>query len=75
MKGTTYEIAKKTALKLNGKLDSCNEYEKAYHFFKKDNDADGDNGVVIVKETGRAINWMAFIMKYHPERTPKQIEF
>ena len=74
----TYEQAKEIAVKASKKVNACNEYEKAYHFFKKLNDGEfieGDNGVVVLKETGRAINWISFILDYHPEKSPKQIEF
>lgn len=70
-----YEQAKEIALKLNDKVNSCREYEKAYHFTEKENDRDGDNGVVVLKQTGRAINWITFILDYRPEKNPKEIEF
>ena len=71
----TYEQAKEIAVKANKKVNTCNEYKKAYHFFNKENDSVGDNGVVVLKENGRAINWITFILDYHPEKTPKEIKF
>ena len=71
----TYEKAKEKALSLNNNIDACREVEKGYHFYKKDNNADGDFGVVIIKENGKAIQWTTFILDFHPERDPKEIEF
>ncbi|MBQ9709211.1 MAG: hypothetical protein IJV67_01125 [Clostridia bacterium] len=74
----TYEQAKEIAVKANKKVNTCNEYKKAYHFFKKLNEdeiVEGDNGVVVLKENGRAINWITFILDYHPEKNPKEIQF
>lgn len=70
-----YNEAKEKALKLNGRVNTCREYEKAYHFIDKDYNGDGDNGVVILKETGNAINWITFILNHRPEKNPKEIEF
>jgi hypothetical protein len=71
----TYEQAKETALKANKRVNACREYEKAYHFVDKDYDGEGDNGVVVLKETGRAITWISFILNHHPEKNPKEIAF
>lgn len=71
-----YDEAKKTALQLNGKLNACREFKKAYHFYEKtDEEIDGDFGVVILKSNGKAIDWITFIMNYHPEKNPVEIEF
>lgn len=70
-----YTKAKEIALNLNSRVNTCNEYQKAYHFFIKDNDSVGDNGVVVLKSSGKAIDWVSFILKFHPEKTPKSIEF
>ncbi len=72
---TTYKEAKEIALKANKRVNTCREYDKAYHFFEKEYDGEGDNGVIVLKETGRAINWISFILNYHPEKNPKEIEF
>lgn len=48
----SYEEAKKTAFKLSGKVNACREYKAAYHFYEKGADADGDNGVVVLKDKG-----------------------
>lgn len=71
----TYEEAKALALKLNDRVNTCREYKKAYHFFDKYYEGEGGNGVVILKESGRAINFVHFILNYHPETNPKEIEF
>lgn len=70
-----YKEAKEAALKVNKNLDSCREFEKAYHFYKKDSDDDGGFGVVVIKETGKVLGWTSFILNYHPEKNPKEIEF
>ena len=64
------DIAKASGCKFN----ACSEYEKGFHFFDKDSDADGDAGVVVVKETGDAINFVTFLLDYAPEVTPKKVE-
>lgn len=71
----TYKEAKEIALNLNKKVNACFEYKAAYRFLDKDFDGEGDAGVIVLKDDGRAINWMAFIMNYHPEKDPKEIEF
>ena len=72
----TYEEAKKIALSLNKGVDACNEYSAAYHFFKDtDEEIDGDAGVVVMKDTGKAKSFPQFIVEDHPERTPNRIEF
>ena len=72
----TYEEAKKIALKLNDRFNACNEYEKAYLFYEKTEDeTDGDSGAVILKANGKAINFISFILNYHPEKNPKAIKF
>lgn len=68
----TFDEAYKIAISLTHNIDSCNEYEKAYHFFKKNNDIDGDAGPVVLKENGKAISFVSFL-DYKPERTPKKI--
>lgn len=71
----TYAEAKKVALGLSKRVNACNEYEKAYHFFEEtSDDIDGDAGVVIMKETGRAVSFVQFILNSHPERNPKRIK-
>lgn len=71
----TYKKAKQLALGMNHKFNACREFEKAYHFYKKsDVETDGDFGAVILKDDGRAINWVDFILNYHPETNPKELE-
>ena len=71
----TFEEAYKIALELDDTVNSCNEYKDAYHFYEKtDYEVDGNDGPVILKESGKAINFITFIMTYHPERTPKKVK-
>ena len=70
----TYDEAKIIALGLNKRVNACNEYMKAYHFFEeRDEEIDGDAGVVVLKDTGRAIDFVQFILSVHPEKNPKRI--
>lgn len=62
-------IAKGTGCKFN----ACDEYDKGYRFFDTESDADGDCGVVVIKESGRAIGFVTFLLNYSPEVTPKHI--
>lgn len=71
----SYEKCKEIALNLNDRLNACKEYAKAYQFYEKGNESDGDNGVIVLKSNGKAINFVTFILKYHPEKNPKEIEF
>lgn len=49
----------------------CDEYEKAYVFYSDEEYEDGGNScVVILKETGKAITFVQFILEYHPEKEP-----
>ena len=58
---TTFESAKKEALKLRRDVDFCMEYEKAYVFSKKNDISIGGEGpVVILKDSGKAINMVEF---------------
>ena len=70
----TYDEAKEIALGRNDRVNACNEYAKAYHFFyETEEEIDGDSGVVVLKDTGKAIGFISFILDYHPEKTPKRI--
>lgn len=71
----TYKQAKKIALELNDEINTCNEYDIAYHFFNKDDNSVGDKSIVILKETGEAINFTSFIIDYLPNKETKEIEF
>lgn len=71
----TYNEAKEMALGLNRRVNACKEYEKAYHFYEVNSSKDGDNGVVILKEKRKAINFVTFILDYKPEKNPKKIKF
>ena len=71
----TYTNAKELALHLNPRFNACREFEKAYHFYTRTEDVvDGDFGAVILKENGKVINWVDFILNYHPERDPRELE-
>lgn len=69
----TFEQAKKIALQNNPKVNSCLEYDKGYRFSVKDSNADGDAGVVVVKEDGAAVGFSTFIHKYHPSPKYKRV--
>lgn len=71
----TYKEAKAIALKANKRVNACREFEKAYHFYEKDDDSDGGFGVVVLKDTGRTIGWTSFILNHNPEKNPKEIKF
>lgn len=70
-----YERAKKIALETIGEINACREFEKAYHFYDKNKDTDGEFGIVILKENGKKLNWVNFILNYHPEKNPKELEY
>lgn len=70
----TFEEAKGIAKKANPRVNACNEYVAAYHFFEKtDEDIDGDNGVVVMKANGRTKQFVQFLLDNSPEKTPKRI--
>lgn len=62
----SFEDAKAKAKSLCKTVNACNEYDKGYRFFDKSSEADGENGVVIVKENGDALTFIQFITRYHP---------
>lgn len=72
---TTYENAKKIALRANNKVNACLEYEKAYCFYDNGIYREGGNTVVVFKETGKLISLSSFILNYHPEKNPKHKKF
>lgn len=70
----TYEEAKAIALKLSKRVDTCNEYSKAYYFFEDtEEDFDGEPGVVIMKGTGKAKTFVQFITDDDPEKRPLKV--
>ena len=79
----TYKQAKKIALELNDEINTCPLlsiqgspfFDIAYHFFNKDDNSVGDKSIVILKETGEAINFTSFIIDYLPNKETKEIEF
>lgn len=64
----SYEEAVKIALAADKNVNSCIEYRKAYRFFDKDSDSDGDCGVVIMKEDGRIKHFLQFLTEDKPEK-------
>lgn len=64
----SFEEAREIAGNLNRNINTCHEYEAAYHFFDKFSDADGDCGVVVMKETGKAMHFVQFLLDYSPEK-------
>lgn len=71
----TFEEAERIALSKTMDINVCDEYEKGYHFYNKDNDSDGGFGdIVVLKENGRTRTFTQFILDCHPEKNPKRIE-
>ena len=60
----SYEDAKEKALELNGDVNTCFEFNNAYRFLDKNDDSVGDKSVIILKEDGRALNYVDYIMDY-----------
>ena len=71
----TYQEAKEIALNASRRVNACREYKAGYHFFQKGADDDGDNGVVVLKDTGRALSFVQFILAKHPEKNPAEVDF
>lgn len=70
----TFEEAKAIAKKANKRVNACNEYKEAYHFFENtDEDTDGDNGVVVMKENGHTKQFVQFLLDNSPEQHPHRI--
>lgn len=62
MVSISYEDAFKKAKELKGNIDNCMEYSDAYVFASHADDLSfgGDGPVVIMKNTGRAINMVDY---------------
>lgn len=60
----SYEDAKKKALELNSDVNACYEFNNAYRFLDKNDDSTGDKSVIILKEDGRALNYVDYILDY-----------
>lgn len=71
----SYEDAKEKALELNGDVNTCFEFNNAYRFLDKNDDSVGDKSVIILKEDGRALNYVDYIMDYATSNKMKKIEF
>ncbi len=58
-----YEAALKKAKRLKPNIDRCAEYEKAYSFSSKADEftIGGDGPVVVLKDSGQAINFIDFL--------------
>ena len=69
----TFEQAKQTALRYDKTINVCYEYKDGYHFLNNNNESVGYSGIVALKEAGKIISWIDFILKYHPERLPRTI--
>ena len=54
----SYALAKQKALELNSDVNACNEYDNAYNFFDKNEEGVGDKSVIILKEDGKALNFV-----------------
>lgn len=71
----SYEDAKKKALELNSDVNACYEFNNAYRFLDKNDDSAGDKSVIILKEDGRALNYVDYILDYATSNKMKEIEF
>lgn len=71
----SYEDAKKIALELNSDVNACYEFDNAYRFLDKNDDSTGDKSVIILKEDGRALNYVNYIQDYATSNKMKGIEF
>lgn len=65
----TYEAALEAAKKLKPSIDNCQEHTDAYIFGcqKDDDSVGGDGPVVILKETGEAVNMVCYLDDYGGE--------
>ena len=72
----TYQEAKKIALSIDEEMDTCHEYETAYAFSCSKGEVTYDDRIVVViKETGEAVNWIQFIMDFEHEQFPLILDF
>ena len=71
----SYDLAKQKALELNSDVNACYEYDNAYNFFDKNEVGAGDTSVVILKEDGKALNFVNYILDYAISNEKKEIEF
>lgn len=71
----SYEDAKKKALELNSDVNACYDFNNAYSFLDKNDDSTGDKSVIILKEDGRALNYVDYILDYATSNKMKEIEF
>lgn len=71
----SYEDAKKKALELNSDVNACYEFNNAYRFLDKNDDSTGDKSVIILKEDGRALNYVDYILDYATSNKMKEIGF
>lgn len=64
-----FEKALAIAKKLKPNVDACDEYDKAFLFKCKAEEwmIGGDGPVVVLKDTGKAINQVVFFDQYGPE--------
>lgn len=65
----SYEEALAIAGELKANIDACDEYDQAYLFKCKEEEwlIGGDGPVVVLKESGKAINQLVFFDDYGPE--------
>ena len=71
----SYDFAKQKALELNSDVNACNEYDNAYNFYDKNDYGVGDTSVVILKEDGKALNFVNYILDYATSNKMKKIKF
>lgn len=71
----SYDLAKRKALELNGGVNECYEFDNAYRFLDKNDDSTGDKSVIILKEDGKALNYVNYILDYATSNKMKRIKF
>lgn len=65
----TYEEALKKAKQLKSRINKCTEFNNAYSFYYNSGKAQdgGENPVVIMKETGEALNFIQYAITPNKE--------
>ena len=72
----TYTQAKEIALRINPEVNFCREYAEAFHFFDINGEArTPDNDVVVIKKSGKILNFTNFVINFKPEHNAKTIKF
>lgn len=71
----TYELAKKTALKINKKFNVALDYGTAWVFsIKEDTDKNNPN-IAVIKSSGEPMPFTQYLMNRNTNASPKSIPF